>query len=99
MASASSATSREKDYKNPPKTLPRGLDHYGDWLDSIRSDKKAGSDFPRYGGPLTEVALLGAVAIRFPGKKLEWNAKAMQFKNSSEANALIAPKYREGWTL
>ena len=73
--------------------------HHRDWLDAIRSGGKAGSDFHSYGGPLTEVALVGAVAIRFPGRELEWDAKAMQFTNLDEANAYVAPPYREGWSL
>ena len=88
-----------KEYQPPPQTLPRVENHHRDWLDAIRSGGKAGSDFHSYGGPLTEVALVGAVAIRFPGRELEWDAKAMQFTNLDEANAYVAPPYREGWSL
>lgn len=85
-------------YKRPPKTVARAKEHHQDWLDSIRAGRKAGSDFS-YGGPLTEVALLGSVAIRFPGIKLEWDSIKMQFSNCSEASRLLNPPYREGWTL
>lgn len=85
-------------YKKPDKKLPRGLEHHKDWLESVRSGKKAGSDFS-YGGPLTELALLGIIAIKLPGTKLEWDGTAGRFKNCSEADALLNPAYRAGWKL
>jgi len=92
---------KAKEYKYPPKTIRRVRGHHGDWLDSIRSNgkQKAGSDFPSFGGPLTEVALLGAVAIRFPGQELQWDSKAMKVTNVKEANVFVAPPYRAGWKL
>ena len=85
-------------YKKPAKSIPRVKEHHWDWLQAIRNGTKSGSDFS-YGGPLTEVALLGVIAIKLAGTKLEWDAKAMRFKNSPEANELINPLYRNGWTL
>ncbi|MBL9125995.1 MAG: Gfo/Idh/MocA family oxidoreductase [Verrucomicrobiales bacterium] len=90
--------SRMEAFQRPKKTLPRGLEHHADWLQAIRSGKKAGSDFG-YGGPLTEVAMLGVIAIKYPGQMLEWDAEAIRFQNFSEANAHLNPPYREGWTL
>jgi predicted dehydrogenase len=85
-------------YKRPPKTIPRVKEHHLDWLQAIRNGTKAGSDFS-YGGPLTEIALLGVIAIKMAGTKLEWDAQRMRFKNSSEANQFINPPYRKGWSL
>ena len=90
--------SRMKDYKLPAESIPRVPGHHADWLEAIRTGRQAGSHFG-YGGPLTEVGLLGAVAIRFPGKKLEWNTETMQFTNSTGANAYVHPPYRAGWSL
>jgi predicted dehydrogenase len=90
--------SKMEEYKQPERKLPRVKSHHGDWLEAIRSGGKAGSDFS-YGGPLTEIAMLGVIAIMLPGEKLEWDAAAMRFKNSSEANKLVNPPYREGWKL
>ena len=83
------------------KTIPRapGGNHHQDFLHAIREGRKAGSDFAEYGGPLTECALVGAVAIRFPGQTLKYDAKKARFTNNDEANKLLAPPYREGWTL
>ncbi len=86
-------------YQKPEQKLPRGLEHHRDWLDAIRAGKKAGSDFATYGGPLTEIAMLGVIAIKFPGVKLEWDSENMRFTNFAEANQYVNPPYRDGWTL
>ena len=89
---------KAKEYKEPPQTIPRVKGHHQDWLEAIRSGRRAGSDFASFGGPLTEVALLGVIAVRFPGQELQWDAKAMKFTNFSAANAYVAPAYRPDWT-
>jgi predicted dehydrogenase len=85
-------------YQRPSPTLPRGKQHHQDWLQAIRNGTKAGSDFS-YGGPLTEIAMLGVIAIKMAGVKLEWNAQRMQFTNCPEANRYVNPPYRAGWKL
>jgi predicted dehydrogenase len=89
---------RMKAYRQPAKSLPRVADHYQDWLQAIRKGTGAGSDFA-YGGPLTEVALLGVIAIKLAGQKLEWDAEKMRFTNCPEANDFVSPAPRAGWTL
>ncbi|MBP7049992.1 MAG: Gfo/Idh/MocA family oxidoreductase [Phycisphaerae bacterium] len=87
-----------KAYKLPERKIPRVKEHHDDWLRAIREGGKAGSDFS-YGGPLTELAMLGVIAIKMPGTKLQWDAAAMRFTNCDEANQFVAPPYREGWSL
>jgi predicted dehydrogenase len=87
-----------KAYESPAKTIPRVKEHHDDWLRAIREGRKAGSDFS-YGGPLTEIAMLGVVALKMPGMKLQWDAQAMKFTNCPEANVFVDPPYRKGWTL
>jgi len=82
----------------PAPKITRVKNHAWDWADAIGTDRKAGSDFD-YGGPLTQVALLGLIAIRFPGQTLQWNDKRAQFTNHDAANAFIHPPYRKGWKL
>ncbi len=89
---------RMDDYTRPEKKLPRGLEHHRDWVNAIREGKKAGSDFS-YGGPLTELAMLGIIAMKLNGTKLEWDGANMRFNNSAAANGLIKPVYRQGWSL
>ena len=75
------------------------LEHHRDWLDAIRKGTKAGSDFAAYGGPLTELAMLGVIAIKLPGTKPQWDAPNMRFTNCPEANQHVNPPCRNDWTL
>lgn len=86
-------------YRRPPKTLPRvkgGI--IGDWLSAIKEGRKADADFS-YSGPLTEVALLGNVAKRFPGVELAWDGPNMKVTNHDAANEWVKRPRREGWEL
>jgi len=47
---------------------------------------------------MTEMALLGTIALR-TGRVLEWDAAAMRITNTEQANALVDPPYRAGWSL
>jgi predicted dehydrogenase len=87
-----------KAYKLPPHKIPRVKNHYADWLRAIREGGKAGSDFS-YGGPLAELAMLGIIALKTPGTKLQWDGPNMRFTNSEEANRYLTPTYRQGWSL
>jgi predicted dehydrogenase len=88
-----------KEYKRPDKTLPRVKEgHYKNWLNAIREGRQAVSPF-EYGARLTEIALLGVIAMRMTGRKLEYDAKAMKFTNCKEANKWLNPPYRKGWHL
>ena len=89
---------RMQEYQRPAKTIPRVRDHHWDWIEAIRTGRKAGSDFS-YGGPLTELAMLGVIAIKLVGTKLEWDAEKLRFANNAEANALLNPPARAGWAL
>ena len=88
-----------KAYKLPDKTIPRARGHHADWIRAIREGTKAGSDMPTYGGPLTEIAMLGVIAIKMSPRKLIWDAVNLRFTNCPEANAFVNPPYRTGWTL
>jgi hypothetical protein len=59
--------------------------------------KKASGDF-EYSGPLTEVILLGTVAMRTE-EKLCWDDPNMRATNLMEAQQYIKPEYYNGWTL
>ena len=90
-------------YKEPPPTLPR-LEgyfkerHYKDWVHAIRNQKRASADFS-FGGPLTEMALLGAIGMRLPGQKLDWDASAGRFTNNEEANSYLERLRRKAWKI
>ena len=87
-----------KDFKRPEEKIPRVKDgnHHQDWLSAIREGRPAGSPFA-YGGALSEIGLLGMIAVRRAGVRLEWDAQAMKFTNDEAANAFVKPEWREGW--
>lgn len=91
---------RMQEMTRPPRTLPRIVGgHEADWLRACKegaTGKPASSEFS-YGAALTEMVLLGVVAIRCPDELLRWDAQAMRFTNSDAANALVDPPAREGW--
>ncbi len=89
---------RMKAYKQPEKTLPRVRSHHHDWLQAVKTGKQAGSNFD-YGGPLTELARLGIIAMHFPGRKLKWDGAKARFTDCDDANKLINPPRRKGWEL
>lgn len=81
-----------------PKLEPRN--HYHHFVEAILSEGKVKTTSPfSYGAPLTETGLLGTIASRFPGQKLEWNSEKLTFANSEAATALVSPKYRDGWSV
>ena len=86
-----------KAYKLPPKTLARSKGHHRDWIDACKGGKPASSNFD-YAGPLTEVILLGNVALR-AGRKLDWDGHKMKATNAPEADRYIRPEYHNNWTL
>jgi hypothetical protein len=43
--------------------------------------------------------LLGVIAVRMGGKRLLYDERGMRFTNCEQANALLNPPYRAGWTL
>ena len=92
--------SKMKEYlpKLPAKTIKRVRGHHQDWIEACKGGDPASSNFD-YGGPLTEMVLLGTIAMRMKNEKLFWNSEKMEFNNSKEANKLIKPNYRKGWTL
>jgi predicted dehydrogenase len=90
--------SRMQAYKRPPKTLPRSLGHYQEWIRACKEGTTTESSFD-FAGPLTEAVLLGTVCVRLGGVKLLWDSRAMKVTNNSAANPYLRYGYREGWTL
>ncbi len=84
-------------YERPPKTIPRVSEHRLDWIEACRGDDPPSSNFD-YSGPLTEMVLLGNVALR-TGKKIDWDAANMKATNAPEADEYIKPAFRPGWGL
>lgn len=83
-----------------PATMPRiEGSHEMNWADACRGEAEATSPFS-YAAPLTEVMLLGLVALRCgQGFKMEYDAENMRVTNSDVGNQLLTREYRKGWSL
>jgi predicted dehydrogenase len=91
--------SRMKAYgPRPPQVLSRSVGHHKEWIDACRGGEAAGSNFVDHGGLLTEVCLLGNVALR-AGGKLAWDGPNMKVTNDRSANQYLRRTYRSGRTL
>ena len=86
-----------KRYRRPPETLPRSIGHYQEWIEACKGGAPAGCHFD-YAGPLTEVVMLGNIALR-TGKKLYWDPLNVKITNDAEANGSIDEAYHNGWQL
>ncbi len=84
-------------YTRPPKTIPRSIGHYQEWIEACKGGPAAGSNFD-YAAPLTEIVLLGCAAVR-AGEKLEWDAANMRFPNLPAADQYLTKECRAGWKL
>ena len=72
------------------------LDHFQSFVDACLGGPDTQCRFART-GPMTEVVLLGTVAVRVPGEVIQWDAANMKIPNSAEANKLLRRTYRAGW--
>ncbi|MGZ8938281.1 MAG: gfo/Idh/MocA family oxidoreductase, partial [Limisphaerales bacterium] len=92
------------DYGEAPKTIPRSPGHHIEWIQACKGGAPAGSNFD-WAGPLTEVVLLGNVALRpdireeLTGRTLLWDPKEFAFTNSEDATSFLRREYRKGWKL
>jgi len=90
--------SADKAYQRPPKTLPRSIGHYKEWVQACKTGSPTRSNFD-FAGPLTEAVLLGSVCIRNGGDKLVWDSANLKITNDPDANKYLHYEYRKGWSL
>ena len=91
----------------PKQTIPRvkfdrtiwvqGSRHELEWITACKKGRQPCSSFAT-AGPLTEMVLLGNVAL-LAGKPIEWDRKKMTILNNPAANNYIRRPPRPGWTL
>jgi predicted dehydrogenase len=90
--------SKHREFKFPPKTLPRSIGHHAEWILACKTGSPTESNFG-FAGPLTEAVLLGSVAIHIGGEKLTWDPVNMKIPNVPEAEQFLHYEYRQGWSL
>ena len=72
--------------------------HYREFVDvALAGGKARCSTSFDYAGPLTESVLIGNVAARFPGERLEFDARSLSFPKRRDANEYLTRSYRRGW--
>jgi predicted dehydrogenase len=84
--------------KRVPRTIDRSPGHYEEWVAACKGGSRPASNFD-YAGPLTETVLLGVLALRAPGRRLEWDSEHLRVKNAPELNPFVQAEYRKGWAL
>lgn len=72
--------------------------HYHLFADACLGGKKTESHFAQT-GPMTEAIILGTVAVRAAGNKLEWDSANLKFPNHAEAERYLRRHYRQGWQV
>ena len=85
-------------YKDLERPAPPAKNHWFEWVDACLGQGKTTAPFD-YSAHLTEVALLGNVALRYPHQTMQWDAEAMSFPELKEADAHLRPTIRDGWTI
>lgn len=86
-----------RDYEQPRATIPRSLGHRRDWINACKGGPPASSNFD-YGALLTEIALLGVVALR-TGTTLHWDGPNMKAANAPQVEPFIHGHFRKGWEI
>ena len=82
----------------PPQRLPRiATSHEMNWVEAAKGTAEASCPFD-YAARLTEVMLLGIVALRV-GKKIEYDGANMRVTNIAWANQFLNREYRPGWSM
>jgi predicted dehydrogenase len=90
--------SLQKSVGDPPKTLPRiTTSHEVNWSNACKGIGEASTPF-EYAAKLTEVMLLGVVALR-AGTRIHYDGAEMRVTNSREGHDLLKREYRRGWSL
>src|SRR5262245_46091917 len=81
-----------------PRTMERSPGHYEEWVLACKGGASPVANFD-YSGPMTETVLLGVLALRSPGTRLEWDSDKLKVKNAPELNQFTHIEYRKGWNL
>ena len=95
--------SLHQSFGDPPRKLPRVQDeaHEMNWVDAAKGKTEPSCPF-EYAARLTEVMLLGIVALR-AGHKISYDGANMRVTNASptgtDPNDFLRREPRQGWSL
>ena len=77
---------------------PRTEGVYKEWISACKTGTQPGSDFAGYAGPMTEMIVIGCLAVRM-GRTLEMDPDTGVIKNVVPPSEWVNPTYRAGWSL
>lgn len=73
--------------------------HFAEWAEAIKGGPIPRGNLPGYACALTEVVLLGNLAVWADGPRVTWDARNMRAGGAENLEKVIHPEYRRGWKL
>jgi predicted dehydrogenase len=83
-------------YQPPSPTIPRSPGHHAEWIRAAKGGPPAMANFIDYAVGLTEMVLLGNVAMRAQ-HRIEYDIQNMKIPNHPKAEQYLSRDYRKGW--
>ncbi len=87
----------------PDVKITESPGHFKEFVAAIKGGSPTVSNFADYAGPLTEMVLLGNLAVwaadAGSGPRIEWDAKNLTAKVTPAYERLVKPEYRAGYSI
>jgi len=90
--------SKMQQFTVPPKTLPRSVGHYDEWIRACKGGPAADANF-EFTARVTEAILAGNLAIRADKQFMRWDAANLKAPDIKNADQLVNPPARPGWEI
>ena len=81
----------------PAQKYPRTEGSYAEWIAACKGGTPAGSNIPDHAGPLTEMVLLGNLAVR-TAQPIDVNPQTGAVLTPGVPEEYLKPTYRKGWS-
>ncbi len=88
----------DRQFQRPAKSVPRPTSHWVEWIQAAKEGRQPSCNW-QYGGHITELCLLGNIAIAHHGTVLPFDGRQKKIKDSESANEMFARPRRKGWEL
>ena len=82
----------------PPVKYPRVESVHAEWIAACKSGTQPGSNFAGHAGPLTEMVLLGNLAVR-AARPIDVDAETGAVKTAGIPEEWVKPAMKEGWGI
>jgi predicted dehydrogenase len=88
----------DREFQRPSKSIARPSSHWMEWIDAAKQGTQPSCNW-EYGGHITELCLLGNIAIAHHGTVLHFDGTKRRFVNCDSGNAMFTRERRKGWEL